>query len=118
MSTSKQMAAEAIRQDLLQSSASLLSGNEADALGRALRRFFPELNHAIVVHWIPEQAEDIYWVLVSRTEIAEIEIPRGNYAEENPPMLKILDVGAYMKKRHSRDVRQKLEVGLKLFKNS
>ncbi|PCE27954.1 hypothetical protein BWP39_05460 [Paraburkholderia acidicola] len=118
MSTGKQKAVEAIRQDLLQSSASLLAGNEADALGGALRRFFPKLSHAFVVHWIPEQAEDIYWVLVSRTDIAEIEIPRSNYAEANPPLLKILDVGAYREKRHSRDVRQKLEIGLELIKSS
>ncbi|RKF43497.1 hypothetical protein [Paraburkholderia fungorum] len=118
MSTNKQRAIEAMRQDLLQSSASLLAGSEADTLSGALRRFFPELSHAFVVHWILEQAEDVYWVLVSRTEVAETEIPRGNYAEGNPLLLKILDVGAYREKQHSRDVRQKLEIGLELIKGN
>ncbi|MBN3755505.1 hypothetical protein G3N95_21355 [Paraburkholderia sp. Tr-20389] len=117
MSIGKNGTLEAIRRDLLQSSASLLAGNETDALGLALRRLFPEIAYAFVVHWIPEQAEDIYWVLVSPTEVAEIEIPRGEYAEGNTPLLKVLDVAVYQKMRHSRDVRQRLEIGLELIKS-
>jgi hypothetical protein len=116
MSAGRQMAVEATRQHLLQSSASLLVSN--DALGLALRRFFPELKRAFVMNWIPEQGEDIYWVLVSSTEVAEIEIPRVIGAESNLPSLKIVALDAYQKKRHSRDVRQRLEVGVELIKSS
>ena len=114
MNTGKQIAVEAIRQHLIQRSASLFADNETDPLGLALRGFFPELKHAFVVNSIPEQAEDIYWVIVSPTEVAEIEIPRGEYAENNPPLLKIMALDVYEKRRHSRDVRQRLEIGLEL----
>jgi hypothetical protein len=69
------------------------------------------------MNFVPDQAEDIYWVLVSRTDVAEIEIPRGEHAENNPPSLKIIALAAYQKKRHSRDVRQKLEVAVELIKD-
>jgi hypothetical protein len=116
MSTGKQVAMEAIRQHLLQRSASLLAGNGTDSLGLALRRFFPELKQAFVMNSVPEQAEDIYWVLVSPTDIAEIEIPRGIYAENSSPSLKMLTLEMYQKKRHSRDVRQRLKIAVELFK--
>jgi hypothetical protein len=118
MNTGKQVAMEAIRQHLLQRSASLLADNAADPLGLALRDLIPGLKHAFVVNSIPEQAEDIYWVLVSPTEVAEIEIPRGEYAENNPPLLKIVALDMYETRRHSRDVRQRLEIGLELIKKS
>ncbi|GAB2895459.1 hypothetical protein GCM10027093_33730 [Paraburkholderia jirisanensis] len=117
MSTGKKSAIEASRQYLLQRSASLVTRNETDSLSLALHRFFPKLRHAFVLHWIPEQAEDIYWVLVSPTEIAEIEVPRGDYALESLPSLKLIDIGAYQQRRHSRDIRQKLEISLELLKN-
>jgi hypothetical protein len=116
MNAGKNMAVEATRRHLLQSSANLLVSN--DALGLALRHFFPELKLAFVMNWIPEQGEDIYWVLISSTEVAEVEIPRGIGAESNSPSLKIVALDAYQKKRHSRDVRHRLEVGVELVKSS
>jgi hypothetical protein len=116
MSTGRQVTAETIRQRLLQGSADLLADKCKDVLGLALRHFFPGLKRAFVMHWIPEQGEDIYWVLVSSTEIAEIEIPRAAYAESNPSSLRIMALDVYQKKRHSRDVRQKLEIGVELMK--
>lgn len=116
MSARRQMTMETTRQQLLQSSASLLAGS--DDLGLVLRRFFPELKRAFVMHWIPEQGEDIYWVLIGPTEIAEIEIPREIDGERNSPSLRIMAFDVYKKKRHSRDVRQRLEVGVELIKSS
>ena len=107
---------EAIRQHMLQRSASLLAGNDTDSLGIGLRGFFPSLKQAFLVSSVPEQGEDIYWVLVSPTDIAEIEIPRGTYAENSPPSLKMLALDMYQKKRHPRDVRQRLEIAVELFK--
>jgi hypothetical protein len=47
--------------------------------------------------------------------MAESEIPRGTYAEINLPSLKMPALDMY-KKRHSRDVRQRLENAVELFK--
>jgi hypothetical protein len=119
MNTGKQRIVEALRQQLLQNSASLVADEESNVLGSALRRLFPGLKQAFVLNCVPEQGEDIYWVLVSSTEIAEIEISRGTYAENShPPLLKMIALDAYRKKRHSRDVRQRLEMGLELIKSS
>lgn len=53
--------------------------------------------------------------LLGYTEVAG---QRAEVVIANPPLLKILDVGAYREKRHSRDARQKLEIGLELIKGN
>ena len=117
MTSGKQRSIEAMRRELLHSSESLLGHSESDALGRALRHFFPGLKHAFVVHSIPEQAEDIYWILINSTEIAEIEIPRDDNILVNSISLKILNIGVYASKSLLREARRKLEIGVELMKN-
>lgn len=102
---------ELICRELLASSEEIFSNNEQTELASALRDFFPPLDRAFVLKWIPEQAEDIYWVLINATTILKVEIPRGR---RGPISLQAVDVAMFRGKPHSRKVMEKLEVALKL----
>lgn len=117
MSSGRQEAERAMRNQLIQRSANLLTGDNPDALGVALRGFFPDLKHAFVINWIPDQAEDIYWILISPTSVAQIEIVRGGGAKSNPPKLHMVELAAYQSRRHSRDVRERMAMALELIKS-
>lgn len=103
-----------VRSELLRTAEQLCSKTEPSALGLLLRGYFPDLERAFILEWVPEQAEDIYWVLVGPNEIAEIEVPRPEPSEEKPVSLHELDVATYRRKPHSRQVREKLEMALEL----
>ncbi|HHY6927003.1 hypothetical protein [Burkholderia ambifaria] len=117
MNSSRQKREREIRHQLTQRSDDLLLDDNPDTLGMALRGFFPDLTRAFVIHWIPDQAEDIYWILVSPTGIAQIEIVRGQDVRSYPPKLRMVGLAAYQSKRHSRDVREKLAMALELIKS-
>lgn len=102
---------EVICRELLASSEEIFSNNEQTELASALRDFFPPLDRAFVLKWIPEQSEDIYWVLISATTILEVEIPRGR---RGPNSLQAIDVAMFRGRPHARKVMEKLEVALKL----
>lgn len=114
MSPTRATAIELMKRDLLRDAENLLSGDGSNALALAMRRFFPSFVQAFVLYWLPEQGEDIYWVLISPTEIAKIEIPRNQSEIERPVTLEMVSVEAYSNRRLSRDARRKLEVGLVL----
>jgi hypothetical protein len=117
MKSSRLEGAKAMRNKLIERSEDLISNSNSDAVGVALRGFFPDLKHAFVINWIPDQAEDIYWVLVGPASIVQIEIMRGEDANLYPPKMKMIELVAYQNKRHSRDVRERLAMALELIKS-
>jgi hypothetical protein len=114
MNTNRAEERESRRRGLLESSASLCSWRNQGLLAQAVRNFFPTLQHAFILSWLPEQAEDIYWLLVSRTEIAKIELARNQEIQENAASVKIVSVETFRHRRLSRQVREKLEIALEL----
>jgi len=105
---------ELVRRELLGASEQLCSKNDQSELGLSLRSHVPNLECALILEWVPEQAEDIYWVLTGFNEIAKVEIPRGRSNDEEPASLQKMDVATYRRKRHSKEVREKLEIALEL----
>ena len=105
---------ELIERELLAASEQLCSENDQSGLGLALRGYGLMLECAFILEWVPEQAEDIYWVLTGFNEIANVEVPRGRSNDEEPALLQEMDVATYRGKRHSREVREKLEIALEL----
>ena len=63
---------ELVRSELLGASDRLCSKNDQSELGLALRSYVPALECAFILEWLPEQAEDIYWVLTGFNEIAKV----------------------------------------------
>lgn len=107
---------ELIRRELLQTSEQLCSKSNQSGLGLVLRGILPTLEKAFVLRWIPEQAEDIYWVLTSTTEIMKVEIPRSLPSDDEHTLLQAMDVATFRQKPLSREVREKLEIALELMR--
>lgn len=105
---------EYIRRQLLEGSTRLFSLDNQSRLAKAVHCFFPALQHAFLLYWLPEQAEDIYWLAVSRTEIAKIEVVRNQESEETAASVEIISAETYRRKRLSRQVRERLAVALDL----
>ncbi|WP_157025568.1 hypothetical protein [Paraburkholderia heleia] len=111
MSANRATAKEELRKQMLEDSASLQADDSL--LGKTLRSIFPHMSRAFVLQWIPEQAEDIYWVLVGRESIVTIEIPRTISADASPSV-KLTTVDKYRERRISKITREKLEMALSL----
>ena len=65
-----------MREELIRSNLSLQDGSYG-RLVSALESANVNVVGAYVLNWIPEQAEDIYAVLVSANEVLTVEVPRG-----------------------------------------
>lgn len=79
---------ELVRRELLGASEQLCSKNDLSGLGLALRSHGSNLECALILDCVPEQAEDIYWVLAGFNEIAKVEVPRGDQMTKSPPRYK------------------------------
>lgn len=108
---------EQLRKDLLSSMGLMFSGSTNPLLLDALVGLFPRLSFALVVNWIPEQAEDIYWVLIDLERIAVVEVPRPSDSLENVA-IEVVGLKTYMRRRLSAEAKRKLEVAVELMKES
>ena len=106
-----------LRREMMRVSEKLCGKDDLSALGLALRAFLPTMHRAFVLRCVPEQAEDIYWLLVSPTEIVKAEIPRDLASDEKPVML-LMDVNEFRRNRPSRQTRERLALALELAKAS
>jgi hypothetical protein len=93
----------------------MFSGSTNPLLLAALKANFPWLSFALIVNWIPEQAEDIYWVLIDLDRIAIVEISRlcSDLADVS---VEVVDLNKYKERRLSIDSRPKLEVAIDLMR--
>jgi hypothetical protein len=63
-----------IREQLLTSNKSLLHEEEGKRLLNVLNQSFPMMTTAYILHWIPEQGEDFYKILINDSLIVDIEV--------------------------------------------
>ena len=105
---------EEIKRGLLESKEALFSGEENSALLKVMREKFPEINVAFILDWIPEQAEDIYWVLIDVGRVAIIEVPRSAKRTPDGPLVEVRSIENYNDKKLSKRARRKLKVALDL----
>lgn len=98
-----------IRENLLKSMAALFSGQLNSDLTNTLLLHFPGLSFALIINWIPEQGEDIYFLLLDEKRIVVIEVPRAGAAQDTLPVVDTLNVADYRNRKLSVDVRRKLD---------
>lgn len=103
------------RVELLKSATLLFSGDSYQPLLTALVRAFPGLSFALIINWVPEQAEDIYWVLLDLKRIAVVEVPRSASTNAIDLPIEILPVHS-VRPRLSAETRRKLEAALEIMK--
>lgn len=102
-----------LREQLIKSNQSLFMSEEKRRLLEVIRSSYPEMNTAYIIHWIPEQGEDIYKILINDSIIAEIELDR--YNTEVEPIVDSKTIPQYLQGL-SKQSRIKLAVALDLAK--
>jgi hypothetical protein len=93
----------------------LLSEPSSRSLLSNLRRKLQSISRNIYVfHWIPEQTEDLYDVLVDGVTVVHIEIPRGERGKE--VVFEKWGIQEYLsaRKQLTKPDRRKLELALRL----
>ncbi|KPV61170.1 hypothetical protein QJ48_01465 [Paenibacillus sp. A3] len=82
-----------IREQLIASNKSLFEEEEKKRLLNVIQENFPNMVTAYVLHWIPEQAEDFYKVLINDSIIVDIELDRLN--QNIMPIIKSVPISQY-----------------------
>lgn len=73
------------------------------------------MSFALVIKLIPEQAEDIYWILIDLKHVAVLEIPRSS-DNVNDATAEIADLNPYREKRESTETKRRFDVAIALMK--
>lgn len=91
----------------------LLSAPKSRRLLSVLRqRLLSITPNLYIVHWTPEQAEDLYDILVDGATVVHIEIPRDPGSTEI--VFEKSSVEEYVRRSMSKPDRRKLELALEL----
>jgi len=101
------------REQLIRSHNSLFRDSNKQRLLLALRQFYPKMKAGYTLHWIPEQGEDIYHILIASNLLVEVEVDRFN--KESEPIIKEISLDQY-KQRLSKTEQIKLAVAIELLK--
>ena len=80
------------RSELLLSKQAIFERDENVELLQILKDEYPLLMSAYILHWTPDQSEDIYVVLVNKDNLLCIEIARE---EDSPPLVERMDLSRY-----------------------
>lgn len=99
----------------MESNKSLFEDEERRGLLDVLRHNFPSLGTAYILHWIPEQEEDFYKILINDSLIADVELNRNSQAVI--PIIKLIPLTQY-KLGLSKINQIKLAVALDLAKKA
>jgi len=105
-----------LRKELLESMAYLFSGDINPILLETLRFYFPWLSFALLINWLPEQGEDIYWVLIDSQRVAVVEIPRETNVDVKNVLIEAVPVSEYQKRTSTAVKRRKFKAALDLMR--
>lgn len=82
-----------IREQLIKSHKSLFEDEEERRLLTAIKEKFPNMLTAYILHWIPEQGEDFYKILINDSVIVDIELDKVN--QDTMPIMSSMPVSKY-----------------------
>ncbi|KZW98264.1 hypothetical protein JL49_24370 [Pseudoalteromonas luteoviolacea] len=72
---------------------SLVNDNSSERLRNVLKKEYPEFTGGCVLHWTPDQGEDIFVVLVNGSKIISVELVREDFSE--PPIIEHISLSQY-----------------------
>jgi len=98
------------REELIQSRKGIFGNGDNSNIKITLNSEFPNLVTAYVLHWTPEQCEDIYIILVNGAHLISVELDKEGTAN---PIVEHLSLEEY-KKSSSKINQIKLAVALDL----
>lgn len=99
-----------ITRELLQWNRAINENSHQPVIADSLRKMGADLCQCFLLHWIPEQAEDIYVILISEYEAVTLEVSR---VMEQPPVVDAFDLASY-EKHGSPLVRLRLTIARQL----
>jgi len=102
-----------LKEEMLTSMRKILSGKNNPMLSAIIKEKFPDTLFSPIIKIIPEQAEDIYWIMIDAINIAIIEIPRLSKKTADAK-IEIININTYKKHITSKESRRKLEVAEKI----
>jgi len=103
-----------IERDLIESQRSLHEGKNGMTLLNTLKSRFPEARGFHLLSWIPEQGEDIFWVLASPEIIAIVEVARDGKLFSDLVSYKQISVQQYTERQLLPQSRRKLDIAIRL----
>jgi hypothetical protein len=106
-----------IELELIKSQKSLYEGKNGITLINTLKSKFPQAHGFYLLNWIPEQGEDIFWVLVSPEIVAVVEILRDGKQVSDLISCSQISVKKYLEKRLSPQSRKKFDIAIRLLAN-
>lgn len=104
---------EQLKEEILKSMQRMFTGRTNPLLLKALNFYFPGLDFALLIKSIPEQAEDIFWIMIDLNRIAVLEIPRQS-DELADVKNEIIDINAFKQQITSKESRRRFNAAEKL----
>ncbi len=102
-----------LKADLLRSAQMFATGETNQSLRHVLDKLRPEVRFALVFNWIPEQGEDVYWLLVNKEEVLIVDVPRPS-CDEGVAALEVIDIGTFRKKKLSAETKRRFDAALEI----
>lgn len=103
-----------LKADLLHSADQLASGAANTSLRRVLEELRPEMQFVLIFNWIPEQGEDIYWLLGDK-EVLIVDVPRED-DNGSAAALEVVDLRTFGKKKLTVETKRRFEAALEIMK--
>ena len=103
-----------LEKNLLNTQKDLYDGKLGVELLRVLKDNFPTAESAYILQWIPEQGEDIFWILIKPSIVSVIEVPRlGNHLTSKSTF-RVMTTDDYLKRRLTPETKRKVSLAVKL----
>jgi len=104
-----------LKAELLHAADLLATGASNTSLRRVQEKLRPEMKLFLVFNWIPEQGEDIYWLLGDKEEILIVDLPRQG-SDESAASMEAIDLRTFSKKKLTAETRRRFEAALEIVK--
>lgn len=118
MTSAKSLAEDRLIRELKSAQRALLSDETSPSLLASLKTQLSDFSdNVFIIECIPEQAEDMYTILINGNVIIEVEISREK-AVQDPVSFDVLSLQTYMKVNPnlSKTIRRKLNLAVLLSK--
>ena len=103
-----------LKRVLLDAQKDLYDGRLGVELLKALKSNFPMADSAYVLQWIPEQGEDIFWILINPSIIGVIEVPRAGNQFTTESTVRVMGIDDYLKRKLTSETKRKLALAINL----
>jgi hypothetical protein len=104
-----------IKRELIESQKNLYEEKHGITLLNTLKSKLPQAHGFYLLNWIPEQGEDIFYILASPEIVAIVEILRDGKQFSDLTSYQEISVQKYIENRLSPRSRRRLDIAIKLF---